>query len=156
MELVAYACFHFFQLFAQLVNVVGEGLVEVVFVVEIDHQYLVLRVAGSDQIQGGLVDLVALFPHGTGIVDDNSHGYGNVFVPERRHLLGMIVLEDGESVAAEGCDEPVVLVHGSGMHHDFFHFLLENEDAAVLSGSLVLVLGFRSRRRSGLLRLRWS
>ena len=63
-------------------------LIEIIFVVEIDDEDLILRIAGPHQIQRSLVDFIALLAHRSGIVDHDAHRHGDVFVLKEMMLCG--------------------------------------------------------------------
>src|SRR5208337_923055 len=114
-------------------------LVEEVFFIEINDKYLVLRITGLYEVDGGGVHRRPLLAHGTGVVDDNAHRHRNIFPAEQGYLLGLAVFEDGEIVAREIGDQAIVIVDHGGVQHNFVHFPLEDIDAALFGiGRLAL------------------
>ena len=130
--------FHLLQGLTQLAGVTGEVLVQVILVVEIHYEDLILRIAGTHQVQGSFVYLVALFPHGAGIVDHDSHGYGNILMPEVRDGLRLAILEHRKSILLQVRDQVLFVVNYRGVQHHFIDFRVENKPTG---------LGFGRRRR---------
>ena len=109
------AGFQLLQCAAQFFGIIGEVLIQIIFITEIDYEHLVLGIAGSDQILGCLGDLVALFPHGAGIVDDNAHRHRDVFVAKGSDWLGLSILEDLKGVASQIGNQTLLFVHYCGV-----------------------------------------
>ena len=97
----AAASLDFFQPLFQLIDVGSEILVKVVLVVEVDDEHLIIWIRRAHQIQGRGVHLLPLLAHGTGVIDHDAHGNGNVFVAERGDGLGMPILVDVEIALIE-------------------------------------------------------
>ena len=55
-------------------------------------------------------------------------------MPKGGNGLGLVVLEDGESIALQVGNEAHFLVHCRGVQNDLFDFLFEDENAAVICG----------------------
>ena len=94
----------------KLLDIAREGLIEIVFVAEINHEHFVLGIAGTDQVQRRLIDLHSFFAHRAGIVDHNSHGNGNVLVPEGSDLLRLSIFKDGEGMTVERGDHALLVI----------------------------------------------
>src|SRR5580692_620260 len=144
------AGFDLLQRLAQLINVAGELLIEVVLVVKVDHKDLILRIAGPYQIQGSPVYLIALLAHRAGVVDHDAHRNRNILVPEGSNRLRLIILKDAEGALVQRRHQMVLVVHHRRVQHDFFDFLLEDKNSAI-GRRLPLIL--RGLRRVG---LRWA
>ncbi len=147
----AAASLDLFQPLFQLVDVGGEILVKVILVVEVDDAHFIVGIRRAHQIQGRRVHLLPLLAHGTGVIDHDAHGHGNVFVAERGDGLRAPILVHVEIALIEGGDDALLVVDDRGMQHDFFDLLAENEDAAV-GGIRILsaVEGLRWRCRLGI------
>ena len=121
----------------QFQQVVGEILIEIIFVVEIHHKHFVLRIARPHQVQRCLVHLGSLFPHRAGIVDHDPHGHGYVFMPERNNILRFAVFQDGKRIPVKVGHNVLPVVHHRGVEQNLIHILAENK-YTVLVGSLLL------------------
>ena len=146
--------FDLLQSLAQLIDVAGELLIEVVLVVKVDHEDLILRIAGAYQIQCRAVHLVPLLAHGAGVVDDDPHGDRNIFMPERSDCLRLVVLKNAERALVESRDQMVLVIHDRSVHYDLFDFLLEYKNAAIARRTLIL--RWLSLRLGWLRLLRWA
>ena len=130
----------FVQRFLELQKIVGEVLVEILLVVEVDHEDFIFRITGTHQVKGGLIYFGALFPHRAGIIDHNSHGDGDINVMEGDDVLRLAVFVDGESVLVEVGDDSLAIVNHRRVQHDFVHVFLEDEDTLIVDLILIILL----------------
>ena len=135
----ATAGFHMLESTLQLFDIRSKFLVQVVFIVEIDYEDLVVRIAGLHQVQGGFVDSVPFLAHRAGIVDDDADGDGKIFQMEVRYLLWLVVLENGEIRLVEIVHQVVTVIDNCRVQRDLTRFGAENK-ATIFSACWSLAL----------------
>src|ERR1022692_2447081 len=108
-----------FQLrhFACKWDVVGKAKPD--FFVEVDHEHMVLRVAGAGKCQGCCDDISALWHHTSTVVDDQTNRDGDILVAKGFDRLQRSVLVYLEVVFTQPGNQNVlaVLSGGSQDHH---------------------------------------
>ena len=78
--------------------------------VEIDHEQLILRVAGARKGQGGASHIRTLGSHAPTTVNHQSNGDRKVFVAERFNLLQNLIFIDLEGFVGESGDWNALVV----------------------------------------------
>src|ERR1700685_2625647 len=116
----------------QQVDVRSEILIEIVILAEIHHENFVLRIAGANQVQDCIIDLLPLIAHGTGVVDYDADRYGNILPPERSYLLRFSLFENGERGLVQTRDQVLLVIEYRSVQHYLFYLLLENEHASLI------------------------
>ncbi len=112
-----------FQRLFQLQQIVGEVLIEIVFVVEIHHEDFVLGIARPHQVQRRLIHLVPLLPHRPRVVDHDAHRDRDVLVVKRDDVLLLPVLKHRERAPVQIGDDVLLVVLHSGVQKNFVHIL---------------------------------
>jgi len=148
----------FFQGFFQFANVGGEVLIKKLFIIEVDDDDLVLGVAGTNQIEASLVHLLALLPHGAGVINDDSHGDGDVLMAEGGNGLLHAVFQNRKCGTVQVRDQVIFFVNHRRVQSNFLHAFVHDEHTFVFfyrlrSGGWVLWRGRAGssgrRRRRG-------
>ena len=87
----------------QLLGVAGEIAfgVEIIFVIEVDDESLVLRIAGIHERKRRGIYLSALFAHAAAIVNDKAHGHGNIVTRENGNFCSTFVFENAKAALIE-------------------------------------------------------
>ena len=141
------------QRFLQFEEIVGEILIEIIFVIEVHDKDFVPGIARPHQIERSLIHLVPLLPHRSRIVDDDADRNRNVLVMERDDVLRLPIFKHGEGVAVECGDDVLLVVDYRGVQQDFVHVFSEDEDSLVIKVTILIVFlagrSLRSRRRRG-------
>src|SRR3954452_21462663 len=120
-----------FQRGLQLLDIRREILIKEIFVTEIHDEDLIVGIARTHQVQRGFVDLLALFPHGSGIVDHNAHCNRVIFHLELPNLLRLTVFEDSEVRLGKRSNQPVSVIHHSRVQNNLACFRPEDKSAVV-------------------------
>src|SRR5258708_32048019 len=140
----------FFQGFLQLANVGGEVLIKKLFVIEVDDDDFVLRIARTNQIEASLIHLFALLPHRAGVVDDDGHGDGNVLMAEGSDGLLHAVFQNRKCGTVQVRNQVIFFVNYGRMERNFLHALVHDEHAFVffyrLGGGGTVLWRDRARR----------
>ena len=87
-------------------------------VVEIDHEHLVLRIAGAGERQRGGNHIVALRRHATAVIDKNADCNRDIFVAEVLDLLKYSILINLEIVFFEPGNRYVVAIQNGCAEDD--------------------------------------
>ena len=72
--------------------------------VEIDHEYLILWIAGAHKCQGGSDHIRALRTHASAVVNHQANCDGDIFVTKRFDLLKNLIFVDLKVFLAESGD----------------------------------------------------
>src|SRR6185437_10699051 len=80
----------------QLLEVIGEGLIEKGDFVEVDDEILVVRVGRFHQSDGGRGDAGALVDHAAAVIHDDAHRNRDVFAMKFADRLEYAVFENLE------------------------------------------------------------
>src|ERR1019366_2661886 len=89
--------------------------------VEIDHEYLILWIAGACKYHGGANHIGALRTHASAVVNHQANCDGDIFVAERLNLLKDLIFVDLEVFLAESGDRSAFTVPHSGPQDNQFH-----------------------------------
>ncbi len=133
----------------QLQQIVGEILVQILFVIEVHDKHFILRIARAHQIKRRLVHFAPFLPHRPGIVDHNAHRHRNVYVVKRNDVLRFAVFKDRKGAAIQRGDDVLLVVdHGSVQHH-FVNIFLKDEDSLVVEFLACVIVSWSSRSLIG-------
>ena len=89
--------------------------------IEVDDKHPVFRVARSYERSGGRDHLAQLRPHASAVIDNQSDGHGDVFVPEQPYGLPDAVLVNLKIALAQAGDKAALTVENRGMQHHQVH-----------------------------------
>src|SRR5437763_2557259 len=128
-----------FQRLFQLEKIIGEILIEIIFVVKVHHENFVLRIAGTHQIERGLIHFAALLLHRPRIIDEDAHRDRNVFLVKRNNVLRLAVFKHGKCAAVERSDDMLPVIDYRGVQKNFVDVFAKDEDALIVQ---VVVLIF--------------
>ncbi len=98
-------------------HVVGERYVKVGVVIEIDDEYLVLRIRRTHHGERRRFNADSLALHAAAVVNDDSERNRNVLASENFDLLQLPVLENSERVPVEVSNQFAFLISHAGMQH---------------------------------------
>ena len=116
--------------------------------VEVDDEHLVFRIAGPHEGPGGGNHLREFRPHASAVVDNQSHGDRNIFVPEQPDALPHTVLVDLKILLAQIGDKPTLPVGHRGVQHHQVDVHRESGKAAEADRRLAVEPVPRCRQRS--------
>ena len=138
----------FLQSLLEQVDIGREILIQIRIPAEVDHKSLILRIAGSNQIEHRLIHFVPVFAHRAGVIDHDAHRHRNVFPVKRGGRLRHAVLESRECWSVEIGNQAPLLVYDGRVQDHFPHLRLEHEHGALIISRLRVVRFFRGCRAS--------
>ena len=89
--------------------------------VEIDHEYLILWIAGAHKRQGSGNHIRALRAHASAVVNHQANRDGDIFVTKRLNLLRDFIFIDLEVFLAESGDRSAFMVPHSCLQDNQVH-----------------------------------
>ena len=141
------------QRFLQLLDIVGEVLVEIILVVEIDDEHFVLRIARPNQIEGGLDSPCRAFRAWSRNCRSRCPARPEYLrAGTKRIFCGLPSSNTVKCVLVEVRNHALLVIDDGGVQHDFVHLLVKHENSAFFRPGLLsadLLLRCSRRRCSG-------